>query len=490
MNKLLSNYLYNVIYQFLIIALPLITIPYISRVLNPEGIGISSYSTSIIQVFSFFSLMGIQLYGSRQVASKKHEGKEELSKEFWSIYLVQLVSSITITLIYLFFVVYSIDNYKTIFLIQTFALIGTLLDISWFFIGLEELKKVILRNTVIKITSISLIFIFVKEPQDVTLYILINVLANVLGQGIMWIQIQKYISYILVVNKEIFVHLKQIFLLFLPLFFVQVYSIYNKVILGAITTSTQVGFYDQAVKIVQVALTIVTSIGIVMLPRISSEYVKGNFENIKKYTHITLRFVLFTTVPMCVGLIAVSSKLIPWFLGPGYSKVVIIIIIISPIVIFIGCANVFAMQILIPTKQQGKYTISVAIAAIISIIINFCLVSSYGSIATAIALLIAEGVGAVVQALFVRSFIDFTSVFKYLYKYFFASILMGVVVYGFGEIANTKGMLTSFLQVCLGIIIYFTLMILIKDKFIKTIILKSSQLLKSINLEVLKKSKK
>ncbi|HFK1497447.1 TPA: oligosaccharide flippase family protein [Bacillus paranthracis] len=484
MSKLVSNYIFNTMYQFLILILPFLSTPYVARVLSPQGIGISSYTTSVVQVFMFFAILGIQVYGNRQVALVKHKGKKELSKQFCSIYSIQFFSSIIMIIVYMLFVNYYVETNKHIFLIQTLAIIGVLLDISWLFIGLEELKKVVTRNALIKLTSVLLIFILVKEPKDLYLYVLINVVSNIIGQLIMWLQISKYIVLTPIKISYVMEHIKPMIMIFLPLIFIQLYTVYNKVVLGVTAGNVDVGFYDQALKVVQLTLAIVTSLGTVMLPRISSEYAKGNYDNINRYINRILRFVLFITMPMCIGLISISAQFIPWFLGTGYSEVVVLIRIISPIIIFIGCANVFGMQILIPTQQQRKYTIAVASGAIMSVITNICLVNSLGSIGTAIALLMAEGIGVLIQGIFVRSFIEFKSVLRYAYKYLLASVFMGGVVLSIGKLVNSSGVLVILVQISTAIIVYVILMIVIKDELFILILKKIYQLFKlnKINL--------
>ncbi|MFF2877742.1 oligosaccharide flippase family protein [Gottfriedia sp. NPDC057991] len=469
MGKLASNYLFNVLYQFLVMALPLISTPYVARVLNPEGLGVSSYSTSVVQVFVFFSILGIQVYGNRQIASIKHKGLIELSKEFWSIYSVQFLSSMLTVISYLLIINNFVEVNKKIFYIQSIVLIGSLLDISWLFIGLEELKKIVLRNTVVKIVSLLLIFICVKQPEDLYLYILINVFGNLIGQVVMWLQVPKYIKLTSINTDKIKTHIKPIFSLFLPLLFVQIYSVYNKVLLGALVSNKDVGYYDQALKIIQLTLAIVTSLTSVMLPRISSEFAKGNLDNVNYYVNNILRFVLFLTIPMCIGLISISPKLIPWFLGPGYSEVINLLMLMSPIIIFIGCANVFAMQILIPTHQQGKYTISVAIAGTLSLITNIILVKPFGNIGTGIAILVAEGVGAFIQALFVKNYFDFRLVITYSYKYILSASLVGGISFSIGELVNTGGIFITLTQIFVSIIVYLSILLLLKDDLILTL---------------------
>ena len=155
---------------------------------------------------------------------------------------------------------------------------------------------------------------------------------------------------------------------------IQIYIVLDKVLLGYVVNEKEVGFYDQASKIVKLSLSIVTSLGTVMLPRIASEFSKGNYEKIKQYSQDSMQFILILALPLMVGLAGIANTLVPWFLGPGYEKVVPLIVMMSPIIVFIGLSNLFGIQILLPTGQQSKLTISVLAGAVISIIVNILLI--------------------------------------------------------------------------------------------------------------------
>ena len=416
MSKLISNYLYNTIYQLLLLALPVITIPYLSRTLGPEGIGMNAYSLSIVQIFILFSMVGIPLYGNRQIASAKDNGEENLSKEFWSIYSIQIFTSLFVLIVYVVFVFLTMEKYRFIFFSQLFLIIAPMIDISWFYIGLEELKKTVIRNAAVRIASVLLIFIFIKQPDDLLIYLYINGITQFIGQAVLWIHLFKYVKPMRIKISDIIRHLKPILVIFSSQVIIQIYIVLDKVLLGFIVNEKEVGFYDQASKIVKLSLSIVTSLGTVMLPRIASEFSRGNYEKIKQYSHYSMQLILILTLPLMVGLASIANTLVPWFLGPGYEKVVILIVIMSPIIVFIGLSNLFGIQILLPTQQQSKLTISVAAGAAISIIVNILLIKSYESVGTAIATLIAEGIVTLVQLFYVIKFIEIKEMYEILFE--------------------------------------------------------------------------
>lgn len=466
MSKLMSNYVYNTIYQLLLLALPIMTIPYLSRVLGPEGIGINTYSLSIVQMFILFSLVGIPLYGNRQIASAKDHGKEALSREFWSIYSIQIVTSLIVLIIYVMFVIFMIDEYRYIFLSQLFHLIAPIIDISWFYIGLEELKKTVIRNAVVRIASVLLIFLFIKQPDDLLVYMYINGITQLIGQAVLWIHLYKYVHPIRLKISDILSHVKAILIIFSSQVIIQIYIVLDKVLLGYVVSEKEVGFYDQASKMVKLSLSIVTSIGTVMLPRIASEFSKGNYEKVKQYIQDSMQTILILALPLMVGLASIAPTLVPWFLGPGYEKVVPLIVTMSPIIVLIGLSNLFGIQILLPTGQQNKLTFSVLAGAVISIIVNILLIKRYESLGTAIATLIAEGMVTLVQLLHVSKWIDFKKSMKSFLKYGLISSIMGLIILIIGYFLNNATIGVTFFQIGAGIFIYLSLLLLIKDEFL------------------------
>ncbi len=465
MNKLLSNYLFNSFYQVLILILPLVTMPYVARVLNPEGIGINAYTFSVAQIFVLFAVLGIPLYGNRQIAIAKIDGRDKLSSEFWSIYFVQFLASLLCTVFFFFMVHFFIQDNELIYFFQWFNILAAMLDISWLYIGLEELKKTVIRNTIVKLSGVALIFIFVKDQNDLITYIAINSVTNMLGQLILWVQAREYINFPKLSELNILSHLKPIFIIFLPQVIIQLYVVIDKILLGLFSNEEEVAMYDQGLKIVKMALTLVTSIVTVMLPRISSEFAKGNTERLQYYVDYVLKFVLFMTIPMCIALACIANNFVDWFFGPGYEKIGLIMILISPITIILGLSSVFGMQILLPTHQQNKLTISVTLGAIVSLVINIILIPFYGSIGTAIATVAAEIAVTVIQFIFVREYISLKKILKGNISYLLASILMGGVILLVG-LLNVSSVMITILQIAIGGTSYLILLILIKDKFI------------------------
>lgn len=460
MSKLVSNYLFTVMYQVLLMLTPVVTTPYVSRVLKAEGIGIEAYVASIVQLFIIFIILSLPMYGSRQIAVQKDQLAR--SKEFWSIFSLQFIGAILNLAIFIIFIM-GYAGYKELFFINVLTLLAYSIDISWYFIGKEEMKKIAIRNMVIKLAGIILIFSLVKDVNDLPIYIAINGGTLLIGQLIMWFPLLKEIKFIRPSFSDIKVHVIPIFTLFLPQLMIQVYVLVNKIILGNISGEVEVGYYNQANKIIKIVLGIISSLGTVLLPRMASEFAKGNNAQLKKYTDFTLQFVLMITLPMVFGMIAIAPNFVVWFFGDEFKPVIPVIMVMSPVIFFVGLANVFGVQILVATNQQRKYSIAITVGAVLSLIANFYLVFSLGSLATTIALLVAEAVGALIQMYYARSYFNIMAFIKMALKYSILAVAVFFVARILGTSIELQPVLLTLVQLAAGAAVYIVGLIILKD---------------------------
>lgn len=250
--NIIKNYIYNTVYQIMLLIVPLITMPYLTRVFTPDQIGINSYTASIVNYFMLFGALGMQMYANRQVAYVR-DNKEKLSKTFWSLYITQLITTSISLIAYLIFVLFVKDN-KAIYLVQGISVVATMIDISWLFMGLEDFKKISLRNILVKLLGLIGIFAFVKTSDDLLLYIFISTIINVIGMVVMWIYIPKEIRKVQIDKKLMKRTIIPLILLFLPQIASQVYTLLSRTMIGILSTDAQVAFYDYSQKIVRIVL--------------------------------------------------------------------------------------------------------------------------------------------------------------------------------------------------------------------------------------------
>ena len=463
-----KNYIYNLAYQILIIILPIITTPYISRVLGVENIGIYSYTLSISAFFILFGSLGVALYGKREIAYLQKD-KKQYTIAFWEILILRIIT-MTISLIIFGLTFARNGEYQVYFRILILEIVANCIDISWLFQGLEEFKKTVIRNMLVKLISVVCIFVFVKTRQDLTKYFIIYVLSIFIGNGSLWFYLPRFLVKVRINELNVKKHFKPTFNLFLPQIAVEVYTILDRTMIGLIINDkSEVGFYDQSQKIIKMLLTVITALGTVMLPRIANNFANGKKKKINKYMKKSFNMVFFLSFPMIFGIISVSAIFVPKFFGEGYEKVAILMNVISPIILFIGLSNVIGTQYLLPTKRQKEFTISVVCGAVINFIINMSLIWNYGAIGASIGTVIAEFAVTVIQIYFVRKDFNILKIIKSARNYLLASGIMFVVCLIINNIVR-KPYFSMALQVAIGGIVYLTILIILEDKFVFGII--------------------
>lgn len=455
-------------YQILIIILPLITTPYISRVLGAENIGIYSYTTSISAYFILFGSLGINLYAQREIAYHQNDRKEN-SKTFFEIIILRTITMIISILIFCMTFV-SNGEYSFFYKILVVELIAKCFDIGWFFGGLEEFKKTVLRNFIIKCVSVCAIFILVKKPDDLDMYFWIYTLSTLLGNISLWLYLPKYLNKVSIKNLNIVKHLKPTVAMFIPEIAIQVYNVLDKTMIGAIwDDKSEVGFYQQSDRIIKILLTIITSLGTVLLPRMASYFSSNKKKEAFGYLKKSFNFVYFLAFPMMFGIIAVADNFVPVFFGSGYDKVGILMSVISPIILFIGLSNVIGRQYLLPAKKQKQYTTSVIIGAVVNLIMNSCLIWKYGALGASIGTVVAEFSVTLVQIILVRNELNISKMIKLSFKYLISAFIMFIVC-KLIELLPITGIILINIQVLVGVIIYILMLLILKDEFTYEII--------------------
>ena len=465
------NYIYNLTYQILTLLLPLITAPYISRVLGAENIGIYSFTLSISSYFILFGSLGISLYGQREIAYQQGK-KKETSKIFWEITVLRWIT-MTFSMIFFYFTfIMKSNEYNIYYKILLLEILGNSLDISWFFQGLEEFKKTVIRNTIVKLISVICIFLFVKESVDLNKYFIIYVLSTFLGNLSLWMYLPKFVQKVKIKELNLFRHVKPTIMLFIPQVATQIYTVLDKTMIGVIVSNkAEVGYYEQAQKIVKLLMTLATSLGTVMMPRIAATFASGNHEKVREYMDKSFRFILLLAFPLMFGIISVSSSFVPIFYGNGYDKVVPLLCVISPIIVLIGLSNVTGTQYLLPTKKQNQYTLSVVVGASVNFILNLILIKYFASIGASIATVIAELAVTSIQFILVREEIKFIDVIKLSYKYAIGSLIMFMCSVTVGYFIKDN-LASIILQVIVSCFVYFLILYILKDKMINEVVVR------------------
>ncbi|WP_300080600.1 flippase [uncultured Thomasclavelia sp.] len=461
MNKVIKNYLYNASYQLLLIILPIITTPYVSRVLGADGVGTYSYTNSITQYFILFGCIGLNLYGQREIAYYQNDVRKRNRTFFELVFLRAITISISLIIFYLTMVQFS--KYSSIFLIQTLDIIASIFDISWFFQGIEDFKRTVLRNFLVRLLCVTLIFIFVKSPADLPLYVLCYSGTLFLGNISLWLYMPKYVNKNDINGLNIKKHIRPAVMLFLPQIATSLYTYLDKTMIGYITDNTaEVAYYEQSQTIVKTVMTVITSLGTAMMPRIANLFKTNQYEEIKKYMNASIKFVLLLAIPFTFGIMGIAKGFVPWFFGDGYEKVVPNMMLIAPIIIFIGMSTITGTQYLLSLGRQKEYTLSVIAGAVINFILNIIFISIFGSIGAAIGTLIAEFAVMGFQLYFIRKEFSLLGIFKQVIKYTLFGLIMFIVVILLSNILSVS-IVSTFVEIFVGAIVYGLLLLISKD---------------------------
>ncbi len=455
MSSIKKNFSYNIIYQILVLILPLITTPYVSRTVGAEGSGIYSYTYSIANYFVLFAMLGLNNYGNRVIAKSKDD-KEKLSKEFSSIYVMQLITSSIAIILYIAYVLIFDNKYFINALIQLIYLLSACFDINWLFFGLEKFKLTITRNMIIKILSAIAIFVFVKDRNDLIIYAIIMTTSTLISQLSLWPFLKKEIKFVKPKIKDITKHVKPNLILFVPVIAISIYKVMDKIMLGNMSTVEMVGYFEFADRITNIPLSVITALGTVMLPRVSNLVARGEKDKVKFYIDKSMQFVLFLSVAMCLGIIVISPEFVPIYLGDEYVITGKITQLLSIVLIFSSWANVIRTQYLIPNEKDKSYIVSVTVGAIVNFGINIILIPKYEAIGAAIGTVFAEFSVMLVQTIAVAKELDIKKYLMCFAKFLVSGIIMYIIISNLQGFINNRYILIM-MQIIIGVLIYFIL---------------------------------
>lgn len=416
-----KNYLYSVAFQLLTICLPLVTSPYISRVLGAEMLGTQTYCNSIANYFYIFAMLGVTNYGNRSIA-RVRDNKAELTRVFWTIYDFQLMRAGIMTLLYVLFVCIFFQKYRMIAFINAIYVFSSAIEISWFFFGLEQFKITVTRNVILRIFNTVCIFAFVKSKSDLWIYAVLVCGCSVLTNGSLWIFVRKYVGFYKPKLSEFLPHIKPEIALFIPVIAISVYNVMDKVMLGYMCTTSDVGYYNNAESIITIPLGFITALGNVMMPHTANLIARGKEEQCKDEIEKSIIFVMLLSCPMAFGIAGISNVFAPVYFGKSFLPCAVLIAGLAPKIVFCSWANVLRTQYLIPRNRDREYIVSILAGAGVNFIMNFCLIPYFGSLGAVIGTLCAEFAVAFMQTISVRRELPVG-------QYFFESIPF--IVFGF-----------------------------------------------------------
>ena len=469
--KVVENFAFNFAYQILLFLVPVVTTPYVSRCLGVDNVGIYSFTSSVCSYFGLAITFGFHVYGQREIAKAQYQ-RDTVSRILIDIQLKKLVVSIIVICVYFIFSIIQ-KRYSELYIIQIFTLISVFFDISYFYQGLELYRVSLIRNGFVKILGVLFICVFVHAEEDLWKYILICCFVNLFGNLFLWVGLNKYIDLISFSDFHFFENFKVIFELFIPIISVQLYFNIDKTMLGMLCEGpTENGYYEQALKIIRICQTVITSIGGVLVSSISRMLVSNDKAKIKETIQGAIRLGLFLSIPMVLELAATAEVFVPWFFGDGYDQVAILLVILSPILVFSAISNIAGNGVLIPTNKHKYVSLAATMGAGVNILFNFIFIPKLLSKGAAIASVIAEIVVLIVQWICAKEYIGIKKVVRSLFKYALCGTIMFIVLIILKKLM--AGFVSDFvLTVVLalsGFTVYLFMIFAIRDDMLKQLL--------------------
>ena len=463
-----ENFIYNMIGTVSGFLFPLITFPYVSRVIMAEGIGQVQFYTSIINYVVLLTSLGIPMYATREIA-RVRDNIADLSRTATEIISLNLILNI-LGYAAIFIMCFTIDEIMQnipLFLLLSSSIFLTTIGCPWFYSGVEDFKYITIRGLVVKIICVIFLFVFVKDKNDLIYYATYSVLVSVGNNILNAIRLRKYIRIdsFQFRDLKIWRHVKPAFAIFVFNLVTSIYVNLDKVMLGFMSDNESVGYYTSASTISHILLTAVTSLGTVMLPRLSNLVKQGDMDSFHRLAKKSYNFIVTMSLPICGGLIILAPSLIRIFSGETFTPAIPTLQIISPIIVAIGISNLIGIQVLYPLGKIKIVTISTLVGAIINCTLNFLLIPIYAQDGAAIATVCAEICVTITQFIIAGKYIQFKFIDKKIIYCIVATLVMMIICYLFMTIGCSDVVNLTAVPV-IGAIFYGVVMLLTKNEIV------------------------
>lgn len=467
MPSIAKNFAYNTLLNLSRVVLPLITAPYVSRILEPDGVGINGFANTYVTYFVLVALLGIPTYGIREVA-KISDSKEKMSEFVSQMMTIAIVCTLVVTIVFIasvFLIPQLAENYA-ILLVAGTALYFAPFQIDWFFQGVEKFDFITKRTLAIRVVSIICIFLFIKEKSDLLLYVAIGALGGVLGNIWSYFALRKFGVRVKFSLRNARKHLKPLMILFSSSIAISVYVLLDTVMLGFISNYSEVGYYTNATYITRTLVILITSLAAVVIPKLSQHARDKNIAEIETLVRKSFSIISFLAIPMVIGIFCSAADFSTLFFGAEFLGVAWPLAITSLLFIAIGYNTITGGTILIGLGFDKLFLKAVLAGAGFNVVLNLILIPFYGAVGAAIASVSAETLILFITYLFVRKHTEvrISGIFPDVAKALIGCLLFLPIYYLTTIYLNGWGALCSF--ILLGAFSYFALELLMKHSFI------------------------
>lgn len=473
MSKQKINYILMMLYQFFMVITPLMTTPYVVRVLGPEKIGEDAYANSFVQMFLVFVMLGIAIYGRKVIATvdskfggqSDSQHKKALKEEFGSVFAIQFLAMCFMLVLYLLLVTLFFQG-SIVFYLYGLMIIAYGFDISWYFIARGQLRKIMARTVLIRIATIMSIFLLVKTEDDLCIYVFANCFLLLLGQVYIWFFLIRELGGLSIRGGHLSKHVKPILILAVIPISAMVYISVNRVVLGTVQGEVEVGYYNQAYKLYTIGLLFVQALAAVLMPRLVHFYEAGEMEQFKEVISFFFRYICASILPVCLGIVAVSTALIHVFLGVVFMPVVPVLIILILSLFLAAMSDLFGVQIMVTRGQNRAYAYSGIIGSIVSFGFNLFIVTMLASEGTALAFLVGNLVIVSIQLYFIRDLLSLKQIIKMMMPYLLYSLAMMACILAVPHVYTGPPFYTLVIQCVVGLGSYLMILFIRRDEIL------------------------
>lgn len=446
------NYIYNVAYQILNVLMPIATAPYVARTIGADGVGIGSYYSTVAGYFATFAMLGLTNYGSRTIA-QCGERRHEQNKVFSSLFYMQIIMCVIMGLLYTGYIFLFIKANIAMASLYGLTIVASAINLNWYFWGIEEFKITVTRSFVVKIVTFISIFVMVKDTNDVLLYNAILVIGNFLGNMPLIIIAPKYVKLVSVSFRDVWRNFKPNVMLFIPIIGATLYRTVDKVMIGLMINFQEVGFYENADKIINICLGCIIALGQVMMPRSSNLLSTGKIDESKRLLEKSFRFSSLFSSAITFGLLSVSSIFIPIFLGDNFEDSASILSILSLSFLFLAWGNVLKTQVIIAGEKDDIYIKATFLGLIINFSLNSILIPIMKGDGAAIATVITEGCVFIYLAFKIKQDISVGKMLKQSFPYLAVGFVMMIIVFII-RIQLDINIFSLIILICIGGVIF------------------------------------
>nr|WP_027871922.1 flippase [[Eubacterium] cellulosolvens] len=455
MSNIKKNFAYQLFYQTLISIIPFVTSPYISRVLGADGMGVYSYTFSVITYFKIFAALGIVQYGNRAIAKAKND-QNRLNRTFTSLFILSTMLSLIVTSAYgLYWAVFVHDN-ALIALIQGINLVAGIFDINWFFFGMEQFEITVTRNSILKILTMIAVFVFVKEKSDLWIYVCIVAVGNLVSTSAVWYFLPRFVKFTRVTKREIFAHLRPMLVLFTAVIAVSVFSYMDKIMIGRLSEYAELGYYENAWKMIEFPVGFITSLGTVMMPKLSNLVAKGDKKAVDHYIYQSMRFSMVSAFAVAFGIAGIGTEFAVVFWGKNFARSGLLMVIMSAAILLMSWNGVIRSQYIIPHERDKIYVAAVWAGAGVNFAANALLIPKHGAAGAAIGTVLAYLAVWFVQNVNVRDSLSLVRYFLESLPYAAIGLIMYAAIRAIGRVMGPT-IPTLFAEVGAGALIYISL---------------------------------